>query len=81
MKLHSIRFGLALGIIWALCALFLGLMATYVNWGNAMVEVIASLYIGYAPTVAGSFIGLVWAFFDAFIGGFLVAWLYNRLVA
>jgi len=38
---------------------------------------ISSLYIGYAATLLGSIIGAIWAFVDGFIGGVIVAWLYN----
>jgi hypothetical protein len=39
------------------------------------------LYRGYNISPAGSLIGLVWAFFDALIGGAVIAWLYNLLAA
>ena len=38
-----------------------------------------TLYIGYKPTVLGSVLGGIWGFFDAGIGGVVVAWLYNML--
>ncbi len=45
-----------------------------------MGAVLSSLYIGYAPSFVGSVAGTVWAFADGFIGGVIVAWLYNRLL-
>lgn len=39
------------------------------------------LYRGYDISPAGSIIGLLWAFADAFIGGLIFAWLYNFLTA
>lgn len=80
MKLHAVKFGLAIGIVWAAVSFIVGLTAMWWGWCDAWLEVMASIYIGYSATVLGAFIGLVWAFVDAFVGGFLVAWLYNKLV-
>jgi ABC-type dipeptide/oligopeptide/nickel transport system permease subunit len=54
-------------------------MAALLNWGNLMVSVLGSLYVGYSATVVGSLIGTVWAFFDGLIGGAVFAYLYNYL--
>jgi hypothetical protein len=78
-KLAVVTLGLAFGIIWAIGAFMLGLMAMG-GWGVAIVEVLSSAYIGYAPTLVGSIAGGVWGFFDGFIFAVLVAWLYNRLL-
>jgi hypothetical protein len=80
MKLHSVKFGLAFGILWAVAALFLGLATMFWGYGSMFVELLGSVYIGYAPTIIGTIIGLVWAFIDGFIGAFLLAWIYNKLV-
>jgi len=40
----------------------------------------ASVYLGYTPTVLGSIIGGIWGFVDAGIGGLLLAWLYNKFL-
>jgi hypothetical protein len=40
---------------------------------------IGQLYRGYSISPAGSFIGLIWAFFDGLIGGAIFAWLYNAI--
>lgn len=77
MKLDAIRFGLTLGIIWAGCVLFLGIADTLWGWGGGLVKGIGSLYLGYKPSIGGSFIGMIWAFFDGGIGGWLVAFIYN----
>lgn len=80
MKLHAVKFGLAIGIVWAAVCFIMSFTAMWFGWCDIMVELMASIYIGYSPTVAGAFIGLVWALADGFIGGFVVAWLYNKLV-
>lgn len=77
--LNAKNFGLACGIIWGIAVLFIGLMSAYTNWGLEMQSVIASIYIGYEPTIAGSIIGGAWGFVDGFIGGYIFIWLYNKL--
>lgn len=79
MKFNVHSFALTLGIVWGLCALLLGLLATLFGYGMGLVAVFGTLYIGYSATVAGSIIGGVWAFVDAYIGGAIIAWLYNKL--
>jgi hypothetical protein len=41
--------------------------------------IIGKLYRGYTVSPIGSVIGLVYAFFDALIGGAIFAWLYNKI--
>lgn len=77
MKLNSMGLALAGGILWA-AIVFLGtLAAVWWNYGNAFFQVWVSVYPGYALTVGGAFLGLVYGFIDGFIGGWLFGWLYN----
>lgn len=78
--LNASKFGLALGIVCALGALILGLCATYAGYGTEIVALIGSVYIGYDLNLLGSIVGGIWAFFDGLIGGFVFAWLYNKLL-
>lgn len=71
--------GLTLGIIWGAAILLVGLSAAFFGYGAAFVELASTLYIGYAPTILGAIIGTVWAFIDAYVGGVVIAWLYNKL--
>lgn len=77
-KLDVKALGLALGITWGVCALLLGLSAVICGYGVGLVRALGTLYIGYKPTVIGSFIGGIWGFVDAGIGGVLIAWIYNK---
>ena len=79
MKLNVKALGCAFGLMWALGVLFLGLLATYFNYGNHMVQVVASLYYGYDATLIGSLIGTAWGFVDGLICGVLLAFFYNLL--
>ncbi len=78
-KLNVKAMGLALGILWGGLIFLLGLTVMFFNWGGAWVDLMASIYIGYKATWLGSIIGGIWGFFDAGIGGVVVAWLYNKL--
>ena len=77
MKINVKAFALA-------CALFLGFGLFIITWwviafegSTGAVTAIGSVYRGYSISPTGSFIGLVWGLVDGFIGGLILAWLYN----
>ncbi len=78
MKLNVKAFGLACGIIWGAIVLLFGLGAM-MGWGEDIVKFISRFYVGYQASFFGAVIGLVWGFVDAFVGGAIFAWLYNKL--
>lgn len=78
-KLNIKALGLAIGVLWGVCTLIMGILSMSFDYGTGMVTALGKLYIGYTPTLVGSFIGGIWAFFDALIGGIIFAWLYNKL--
>lgn len=80
VELKPASFGLTAGILWSLAILVTGLMAALFGYGTKFVDVVGSFYLGYQPTVAGCIIGGIWGFFDALIGGFVFALIYNFLV-
>jgi hypothetical protein len=73
---QPLALGVAIGVLWAIYVFFVGITAMF-GWGNALVEALASLYIGYGPSVVSAIIGAVWAFVDGFIAGVVIAWIYN----
>ena len=77
-KLDAKAFGLALGIVWGVGMLILGLLNMRFGWGGDFETVMATIYLGYKPTLLGSIIGGVWGFVDAGIGGLVVGWIYNK---
>lgn len=79
-KLNPTAMGLASGILWALGAFTITLTAIYLNYGSVFVELMSSVYLGVDISLKGAFLILPWSFVDAFIGGFLLAWIYNRFV-
>jgi hypothetical protein len=79
-RFHVVCFGLALGIVWGISMFIMGISAMYSGWAIEVVRVTGTAYIGYQPTWLGSFIGALWGFVDAFIGGVIFAALYNAFV-
>ena len=78
-KLDTRAFGLACGILWGGGVFLMGLTATVCSWARPFVDVLSVMYVGYSATVFGILIGTLWGFVDGFIGGIVLAWLYNCL--
>ncbi|MBA2656705.1 MAG: bacteriophage holin [Tatlockia sp.] len=76
-KLNPLALGLSLGIFWGFSVLILGLIAHFIDYGTAIVNSMGVLYVGYGPSLIGSILGGLMGFIDAFIGGYILAWLYN----
>lgn len=76
-KLDVINLGVAFGCTWTIGILLLGWIGWLSGWGVAMIEVLGSVYLGYDPTFWGTVIGGIWAFVDGFIGGIILAAIYN----
>ncbi|MBW3019293.1 bacteriophage holin [Candidatus Woesearchaeota archaeon] len=74
----SVR-GLALsvGLVWAISVLILSLTSKFLNYGLAFTGPLQSVYVGYELSLIGIVVGVAWAFLDGFIGGAIVAWVYN----
>ncbi len=80
MKLHTTKFGLAFGIVYAVVFFLYGAVAALSGWGGAMAEMIGSFYVGFGPTLGGALIGALWGFAVGFGFFALAASIYNRLV-
>jgi hypothetical protein len=76
-RLSPLALGLALGVMWGISILIMGLIAYHFTYGTAFVSTMGALYVGYEASIMGSFIGGLIGFVDAFIGGVIIAWLYN----
>lgn len=77
-KCKPFALGVAIGVLWALYILFVGITAMF-GWGAGLVAPFASLYIGYNASIGGAIIGGIWAFCDGFIAGVIIAWIYNAV--
>ncbi len=82
MKLDVKAMAFTIGLVWGAAMLLTGV--AYVisgGYGEAFLDVMASVYPGYQATsnfgdvIVGTLYGLV----DGAVGGAVIAWLYNRL--
>ena len=72
-------FSLACGILWGLAVLLFGAASMKFAYGTDLVVLLSSIYPGFAPSLKGLVIGLIWGFVDGAICAALFAWLYNKL--
>jgi hypothetical protein len=79
MKLNIKSFALTCGVLWGLGLFFLTWWFIAFDGATGEPTLIGKLYRGYTVSPIGSVVGLVYAFFDALIGGAIFAWLYNKL--
>ncbi len=79
MKLNIKAFALACGILWGLGLFALTWWLIAFEGITNEVTMIGRLYRGYTISPIGSLLGLLYGFIDAFIGGAILAWLYNRI--
>ena len=71
-KIQVSALGLSFGIVWAFVCLVIGIFGIY-GRGLGFIELMSDFYIGYAPTMLGMLLGVIWGF----IGGVLIAFVYN----
>jgi len=76
-KICPFSLGLSIGVVTGLYMLLLAWVALFKGYGVDMVHQVASVYLGYAPTIVGGVIGGVWGLVDGFVFGFIVGWIYN----
>ncbi len=77
MKLNVKAFALACGILWGLGLFLLTWWIIAFDGVTHEVTMIGRLYRGYTISPAGSLLGLLYGFVDAFIGGAVLARLYK----
>ena len=80
MKVDASKLGLAGGILWGLCMFVATLVSVATGYAAEFLKMMGSVYLGYHVSLAGSIVGLVYGFLDAFVGLYLLAWLYTRLL-
>ncbi len=79
-KINTKSFSLALGIVWSLSVLFVSLVTLISDsYLHNVSGFLSSIYLGYSLDFIGIIIGMIWGFMDAAIGGFAIAWVYNKV--
>ncbi len=79
MKLDVKAFALTCALVWGFGLFALTWWVIAFDGATGERTMIGQLYRGYSISPLGSVIGLVWAFFDALIGGAIFAWLCNHI--
>lgn len=77
-SLGIISFGIAVGLVWSIFVFVTGISASLLGWGVLVAQTLASLYVGYTPSLVGAITGAVWGFVHGFVSGVVLAWLYNK---
>ena len=83
MALNTKALAYAGAALWGGSFLLVGLINLSVpDYGREFLELLASVYPGYNVdrTIESVMVGTGYALLDGAIGGWLLAWLYNRLV-
>jgi len=75
---QPLALGVAIGVLWTIYVFAVGITAMF-GWGTALVDALASLYIGYDASIIGAVIGAIWAFVDGFVAGVVIGWVYNAV--
>ncbi len=78
MKLNAVSLGVALGLVLGVGS-FLMTLAVMSQGGGAHLHLLGRLCPGYTVGFGGAFVGLVYWFVYGFVGGALVALVYNRV--
>lgn len=80
-KLNAVKFGLAGGIVTAVCVALTTLASMY-GFCTECTDLIGGMYGGFGYSVGwlGVLLGGVYGFIDMFIAVFVFAWVYNKLL-
>lgn len=83
MRLNLKAITLTAGIIWALAIFLVGIInLIWSGYGNAFLQVIASLYPGFDAerSFGNVIVGTIYALVDGAACGFVFGWIYNLFV-
>jgi len=79
LMLDAKAVGFSCALLWGGAQLVMGILATYVGYGVAFVNLVSSIYPGDGLGPVGIVLGTVFGLIDGFLGGYIFALLYNRL--
>jgi hypothetical protein len=78
MRLDAKAFGLACGIVVGIAG-FLATLFSLQRGAGQTISVLSAAYFGYTWSFTGALLAIVWGLLYGFIGGWLVAVIYNGL--
>lgn len=82
-NLNTVKFGLAGGIVIAVCIFITTLTAViFPGYALSFIILFTGIYgfLGYNMTLLGAILGAIYGFVDGFILTWLFAWIYNKLI-
>ncbi len=80
MKLNALKFGIAAGIVWGVSVFLIAIIAGRTGYMIGFTTALGNYYIGEQPGFVGGLIGMIYGFFDAGIGAYIFALIYNSLI-
>lgn len=79
-KLNVKALAFSFGIAWLILIFIIGIISSLSNWGVEFVNLVSSIYPGFAPTFLGSIIGGIWGFLSGLVWGGIIGSFYNKLI-
>ena len=79
MKINVKAFAIAMALWWGVGLFALTWWMILFQGSTGDPTLLGKVYRGYNISPWGSVIGLAWALADGFVGGAILAWLYNRV--
>lgn len=76
MRLNAKAFGLACGVVLGLAGFVATLFSIWFGAGYT-ITTLAAVYFGYSWSFVGALLALVWGLIYGFIGGWILAFVYN----
>ena len=76
--LNAKNLGLAGGLLWGSYMFIFTLANLFTGYGSMWGALMIDVYPGYEVTLPGSIVGFIWGFLDAFVGFYILGWLYNK---
>jgi hypothetical protein len=83
MKFDVKAMAMTCAILWGACVLVMAVAnLIWSGYGHAFLELLSSFYPGYdaGRSIGEVIIVTLYAIVDGLVGGFILSWLYNRLV-
>jgi len=78
MKLEAKWFGLACGVVLGVVGFVGTLLSLWFGQGQT-ITLLSAFYVGYSWSFIGALLALVWGLIYGFVGGWLIATIYNSL--
>ncbi|UCG79430.1 MAG: bacteriophage holin [Nitrospirota bacterium] len=73
--------GIGLGAVWGVSIFITTWVSYYTGYADLFLRTMAgSIYPGYSISPVGSFVGAIYSFIDGIVGGYILAWIYNKVI-